>query len=145
MSQFALLLSPFSCLSFLVWLMRWTHTTSHRSWILRWRSFGWLNVVCYGYGLLFLWGRQLLIVENCFAMGFRGTTTTSLPESGDFQKYSLGIASVIFSQQTQGHRRRTCLTLMKLITKSLSLPVVASTIPVLLLAIQRSAQHRISW
>ena len=39
MSQFSLFLLPISCL-FIVRLMRWTHTTSRSSHILRWRSYG---------------------------------------------------------------------------------------------------------
>ena len=77
-------------------------------------------------------------------MGLRGTTTASLLESGNSRKELLLIASIMLSQQTQVQRKITYLPLMKMITKSLCLPVGASTIPVLLLTIQRLARYQIS-
>ena len=144
MSQFSLLIVPISCLSFLVRLIRWTHATSHGSQILRWRSYGWRNLVVYGYVLMLLWILQLLIVVDCFAMWLRGITTTSLSASGNSWNDLLWISLVIHSQQTKGLRKITYLTLMKLIIKALCLPVVSSTIPVLILAIQRSSLYHIS-
>ena len=144
MSLFALLLVPFSCLSFLVWLMRWTHTTSHISQILHCRSYGWYNVVGCSCVLLLLWGWWLLIVGNCFAVGLRGTTPTILSASGNYWKKSMLIASIIISQHTQGLRKITYLPLMALMTKSLCISIWDSAIPVLLLEIQRSARYRIS-
>ena len=143
MSQFSLLLVPFSCISFLVRLMRWTHTKSHFSRILRWRSSGWRSVVGYYCALLWIWGWKLIIVGKCFAMGFRGTTTISLLASGNSSNDLLWIYSLILSQKTQGLLTITYITLMKLISKALCLPVGASTIPVLLLVIQKSARYRI--
>ena len=78
-------------------------------------------------------------------MGLRGTTRTSLLASGDSRNESLLIASIILPQQTQARRQITYLPLMILITKALCPPAGASTIPFLLLAIQRSAQYQISW
>ena len=77
-------------------------------------------------------------------MGLRGTTTTSLPASWNYWNKSLLIDSIIVSQQTQETWKRTYLNLMKLIMKALCLPVETSTIPVILLAIQRSAIYRTS-
>ena len=77
-------------------------------------------------------------------MGLVGTPITSLSASGNSWKELLFIASIILSQQTHILRQRTYLPLMTLITKALCLPVRASTIPVLLLAIHRSAWYRIS-
>ena len=77
-------------------------------------------------------------------MGLRSTTLKSLLVSGNSRNESLLIASIILSRQKQGRRQITYLPLMTLITKALCLPVVASTIPVLLLAIQRSARYWIS-
>ena len=54
------------------------------------------------------------------------------------------IASVIISQQTQGLWKITYLTLMAFITKELCIHVEDSNIPVLLLAITRSARYWIS-
>ena len=142
MSQYDMLRVPFSCLSFLVWLMRWNHTTSHGSQILCWRSSGWLNVIRCDFVQLLIWGWRLLMVENCFAMGLRGAIMTSVLASGNSWNDSLWIASVILSQQKKGLRRRTYLPLVTLITKSLCLPIGASTISVLLLVIQISARYR---
>ena len=61
----------------------------------------------------------------------------------EFSEKSLLTASIILSKQTQGRREITYLPLMKLITKELCLPIGASTITVLLLAIQISEQYRI--
>ena len=141
MSQFSLLLTPFSCISFLVCVMSWNHTTSQGSRILRWRSSGWHNVVGCGCVLMFLWVWKLLIVGKKIAMGLRGSTIISLLASGNCQNDPLWIASVIHSQKTHGRRWIKFLPLMILIIKALCLSVIASTIPVLLLSIQR---YRIS-
>ena len=61
----------------------------------------------------------------------------------EFSEKSLLTASIILSKQTQGRREITYLPLMKLTTKALCLPIGASTITVLLLAIQISEQYRI--
>ena len=122
------------------YLMMWTHTTSPVSRILHWRSSGWRNVFGYGCVLLLLWGWRLLILGNCFAMGLRVITTASLSESWNSRNKSLLIASIILSQQTQGVSKIIYLPLMTLIMKALCIPVGESTIPVLLLAIQRSAR-----
>ena len=61
----------------------------------------------------------------------------------EFSEKSLLIDSIIISQHTQGSRKTTYLTLMKFITKELCIPVEDSTIPVIILTIQRSAQYRI--
>ena len=144
MSQFSLFLVPLSCINVLVQLMRWTHTTIHVSRILHWKSSGWHNVVGYGCLILLLWGWQLLIFGKCFALGLRGMTMTSSLASGNSRKELLLIASVILSQHKQGLRQRTYLPLMALITKALCIPFRYSTIQVLLLAIQISAQYQIS-
>ena len=145
MSQFSLLLVPFSCLRFLVWSMRWSHTASHVSKILHCRSSRWRNVVGYGCVLLLLSEWRVLIVGNCFALGLRGTTTTSLSASGNYKNESLLIALILLSKKTQSQRQITHLILMTLIMKTLCIRVGDSTIPVFLLAIQISAQHQISW
>ena len=124
--------------------MRWNHTTSHISRIFDWRSYVWFNVVGCGCVLLLLWGWKLLIFGNCFAMGLRGTTLTSLLATGNSQNEPLLIASIILSQQIQVRRQITYLSLMTLIKKALCIPVGDSAIPVLILKIQRSARYRIS-
>ena len=78
-------------------------------------------------------------------MELRGTTTKLLLASGNSWNELLLIASIIILQQTQGRRQRTLIPLIILITKALWLPVRTSTIPFLLLSIQRSARYRISW
>ena len=75
-------------------------------------------------------------------MGLIGTTTTSLLASGSSWKDLIWNASVIVSQHTQGRQKRTYITLVKLITESLCLPAIDWTIPVLLLAIQRSSRYQ---
>ena len=77
-------------------------------------------------------------------MGLRETIKKSLSVSGNYQNESLLIASIIISEQTQGRRQRTYLTLMEVITKELFIPVIDSTIPVLILEIQRSSPYGIS-
>ena len=144
MSQFDLLLAPSSCIIFLVWLMRWNHTTSHVSQILHFRSSGWRNVVGYGCVLLLLWWWLFIIVGNCFAIGLRGTTLESLSASGNSRKKLMLIDSIIILKQTQGRRRRTLIPSMKIIKKAPCIPVWDSTIPYLLLAIQRSERYWIS-
>ena len=124
--------------------MIWTHTTSHVSRIFHWRISWWRNAVGYGCVLLFLWGWRLLIVGNCFAMGLRKTTTTILLVSGNSWNKFLLIASILISQQIQGRWKIKYITLITLIMKVLCIPVRDSTIPVLLLVIQRSAQYWIS-
>ena len=84
------------------------------------------------------------MIGNCFAMRLRGTTTTNLSAYGNSRNELLLIDSIILSQQTHVHQQRTYLTLIAFIMKALCIPVGASTIPVILLEIQRSAQYRIS-
>ena len=101
-------------------------------------------MVGYSCVIMLLWGRQLLIIGNCFAMGLRGTTTTSLSKSGNYWNESLLISSIIILQQTQVRHQRTYLPLMTLITRELCIPVRDSSVPVILLVIQRSERYRIS-
>ena len=130
MSQFSLLLVPISCLSVLVWLIWWTHKTSHDSWILLCRSYGWRNVVGYNFVLLLIWVWWLLIIGNCFAMGWGWTIMTSLLASVNSWNEARLIDSVILSKKTQGIRRIAYPPLMKLIKMALGISFRASTIPV---------------
>ena len=84
------------------------------------------------------------MLENCFAVGIRGTTTISLLASENSQNKLLLIASLIISQQAKVLSKRTYVTFMTSITKALCIPVRESNIPVLLLTIQISAQYQIS-
>ena len=79
-----------------------------------------------------------------FHYGVKRYHYDKLLASGNSWNELLLIASRILSKKAHGRWKRTYITLITLITKALCIPIGDSTIPVLLLEIQRSAQYQIS-
>ena len=144
MSQFALLLVPFSCLIFFGSVNEVESHNKYRQSDLALDKFWVTQCVWIQLCTTVAMGTTMTNGWKMFCYGVKGDHHDKFIGIREFLEKLMLIASIIISQQKQGRRKRTYLTLMKLITKELCLPVRASIIPVLLLAIQRSERYRMS-